>query len=61
MASLLNLVYSVVILLVAIAGVAFVLWQGESVQERSGQQWLGPFIALVVIVYLAAMIGGLVT
>jgi hypothetical protein len=61
MAGLLNLVYSALVLLVAVAGVAFVFTTGSDDDGNGGPQWVGWALALVVAAFLAVMVGGLVT
>lgn len=64
MAGLLNLVYSTLVVLVAIAGVAFVFFatgtDGDG-NGNGGPRWVGWALALVVAAFLAVMVGGLVT
>lgn len=64
MAGFLNLVYSALVVLVAIAGVAFVFFMtgtdGDA-NENAGSRWVGWALALVVAAFLAVMVGGLVT
>lgn len=59
---MLNLVYSALVVLVAIAGVAFVFYATGTDDDggNGGPQWVGWAVALVVGAFLAVMVGWLV-
>lgn len=61
MAGLLNIVYSVLVLIVAVVGVAFVFYatgtDGDGNESANWSQWV---LTLVVAAFLAVMVGGLV-
>ena len=61
---MLNLAYSALVVLVAIAGVAFVFFATGTDDDGNGNgspRWVGWILALVVAAFLAVMVGGLVT
>lgn len=61
MAGVLELLYSALVLIVAVAGIAYVLWMTESDEAEPDGPRLGRGILIgVVVVFLAAMILGLV-
>ncbi|WP_254536048.1 hypothetical protein [Halomarina litorea] len=60
MAKTLDLVYSIVVLLVATGGVAGVFWLGWS-ERREAQSYWGLAGAAVAILFVAALVASLVT
>ncbi|WP_137286900.1 hypothetical protein [Halorussus salinisoli] len=63
MSTLLNTIYSAVILLVAVGGIAFVFYatgRDDSTDEDGGPEWTRWALGLVVAAFLAVMVGGLV-
>lgn len=54
-AGLLNIAYSAIVLLVAVAGLLFVFTTGED-----GKNWLGLAATVLVAVFLIAMLGDII-
>ncbi|WP_254545754.1 hypothetical protein [Halomarina pelagica] len=55
MSSLLDLLYSVAVVLVAVAGIAGVTWIGWTERRETQTPW-GPLVAGVVALFVAAMV-----
>lgn len=58
MAKILNVIYSALVILVAIAGLGLVFWTPTS--EDDGPRWQGLAAALFVLLFLLVMVGDLV-
>lgn len=59
MAGILNLVYSVIVLLVASVGVVFVLWTTGPDETDATLGWQNAVVMALVVAFLLAMIAGI--
>lgn len=60
MAKLLNVVYSALVILVAVAGLAVVFWTPGASTGDDGPRWPGLVVAFLLLLFLLVMVGDLV-